>query len=275
MNLAVKRKKLKLGFLYGLFSGLAFTILAWGVDAWLLARAHSTYPWVKVLPGLFICALAGGITGWLTIRIDRHAIALLLWSILAFVFSWLAIWLPFTGAPALIERLDPALVQYFHFSQVKDITQFTWGNLVTIGLAAMLAGLLEINLVQQASVSPNAASAVGAFLVATILFTGVGSATDHMINTNLREPIQVLDKLLDFAWENAGVEVPRQTARKMHLSAVSQLDEVIDKQRSLTLAGFDENIGIVDVLVDFEGRMVKCQVIYAQPTDCIILTPNP
>jgi hypothetical protein len=275
MNLAVKRKKLKLGFLYGLFAGLAFSIFTWGVDAWLLARAHATYPWVKFLPGLLVCILAGGITGWLTIRIDKHAIALLLWSILAFVYSWLAIWLPFTSAPSFIERLDPALVQYFHFSQVKDISQILWVSLVTIGLAAVLAGLLEINLVQQASISSNAASTVGAFLVATILFTSVGSATDQMINSNLREPIQVLDKLFNFAMENAGVEVPRQTARRMHLSAVSQLDEVIDKQRSLTLAGFDENIGIVDVLVDFEGSIVKCQVIYTQPTDCIILTPNP
>jgi hypothetical protein len=31
----------------------------------------------------------------------------------------------------------------------------------------------------------------------------------------------------------------------------------------------------MDILVNFEGRLVKCSTIFAQPTDCIILTSNP
>jgi hypothetical protein len=102
-----------------------------------------------------------------------------------------------------------------------------------------------------------------------------GSAVDHMINTNMREPVSVINNLLQFAQDNAGVEVPKTKARQMHLSAANKLGALIQKSRRLMLISFDESLVIINVLVDFEGTKVKCTTIYSQPTDCIILTSNP
>ncbi len=275
MSINVRRKKLRLGLIYGIVAGLSFAIFAWGVDAWLLARANAVFFWVKFIPGLIICVVAGGIVGWLTIRFENHGIALLLWGLLAVLYSWLVVLIPLSGAPYQINLLDPGLARWFDFSPIEHLVQFRVVGFIIIGLVAIICGLLEINLVNQALLSSYKSAAIMAMLVCIFLFGLVGSATDQMINTNLREPVQVINSLIQFAADNEGVEVPRETARQMHLSAVRQITEVIQKPRQLTLIGYDGNFGIVDTLVDFDGTLVKCTTVFAQPTDCIILTSNP
>lgn len=275
MNIKVYRKKLRLGLLYGFMAGSAFAVFAWGIDAWMLAQAHDTYYWVKFVPGLLFCLVAGGLAGVLTILLRRHLFAVLLWALVASLFSWLVVWLPFTGVQSVISMVNPNLAEMFHFSSVQDAGQFRLISIFFVGLAGMICGLLEINLIDQASLSPYLSGSVVPLAICLILFSLAGSATDHMINTNLREPMQVIDSLLQFAKDNYGLEVPNTTARKMHLSATNQLGELVQKPHRLALVGFDENLLIVDILVDFNGTRAKCTSIYSQPSDCIILPPNP
>ncbi len=275
LNIDVHIKKLRLGLIYGLVAGAAFSVFAFGVDALLLARANAAFYWVKFIPGLIACTLSSGLVGWLTIRIENHLIALLLWGLLAGLYSWLVVWLPFTGNAFILKLLSPSLIKWFDFRPLQDLAQIRLVSMVLIGLGAILCGLLEINLIHQALISPYIAASITPIAVAIILLSVVGSATDQMINVNIREPVQKINSLLQFGAENVGVDVPRETARKMHLSAIRQLDSVIQKPRELTLIGYDENLGMMDVLVNFEGTLVKCTTIYSQPTDCIILTSNP
>ena len=275
MNIIIRRKKLRLGLIYGMVAGLAFATFAWGVDAWLLARAHATFFWVKFIPSLIVCVLSGGLVGWLTIRFEKHSISLLLWGSLAGLYSWLVIWLPFTLGPYLVKTLAPELAHWIDFSQVQDLIQFRVVSLVIIGLAAIICGLLEINLIHQALLSSYVSASVVAMLVCLILFSLAGSATDSIVTATLREPVQVINNLIQFAQVNEGLEVPLATARKLHISAVNQITGLIQRNRQLTLIKFDQNFLFMDILVDFEGTLVKCTAIYAQPTDCIIITPNP
>jgi hypothetical protein len=275
MNVKVHRKKQSLGLIYGLVAGLAFPIFAWGADAWLLALAHYTYYYVKFIPGLIICVLAGGISGWLTITINKHAIAIILWSLLSLLYTWLAIWLPFSGQATITRILNSSLAHWFNFSPVADINQFIILSVIIIGLASIIGGLLEINLIDQAILSPYESGMVFILVVGFILFGLAGSAVDHMINTDLREPVKVINNLLQFAQDHFGLEVPKETAREMHLSATQQLGDLVQKTRQLFLIGFDGNLGMVDILVDFSGTPVKCTTIFSQPTDCTILTVNP
>ncbi|OGO66445.1 MAG: hypothetical protein A2030_06725 [Chloroflexi bacterium RBG_19FT_COMBO_50_10] len=275
MSIKVKRQRLRLGLIYGMVAGLAFALLTWGLDAWLLVRANATYPWVKFIPGVIICIISGGLAGWLTMLFEKHGMALLFWGLLSVPYSWLVVWLPLTGASSMIKILDPDLAAWFDFSIVQDLNQFRWVSLVLIGSMAIITGMLEINLIHQAVVSSNPSTSVMIMLVSLVIFCIAGSAADSMINTNLREPVQVVNNLIQFAADNEGLEVPIQTARKMHLSAANQIHGLIQKQRDLTLTGYDAALGMMDILVDFEGSLVKCSVIYGQPTDCIILTSNP
>jgi hypothetical protein len=224
---------------------------------------------------LIICVVSGGLVGWLTIRTEKHGIALLLWGLLAVLYSWLVVWMPLMGAPSLISSLNPGLAQWLDFNPLQDLIQFRVVSFIIIGLVAIICGLLEINLIHQALLSSSGFSFVLSMLVCLILFSLAGSATDLIINTKLREPILMINNLIQFAADNEGVEVPTRTAREMHLSAVRQITEVIQKQHQLTLIGFDGNFGLMDTLVNFEGTLVKCTTIFSQPTDCIFLTSNP
>ncbi len=100
------RKKQRIGFFYGLVAGAVLSMTAWGVDAIQLAGAHVSFPFTKFLPGLIICALAGGIVGWLSIRIGHWLASIILWILLAVLAVWLVLWLPVNG-----RRADPALAE--------------------------------------------------------------------------------------------------------------------------------------------------------------------
>ncbi len=275
MNINIYRKKLRLGIIYGLVAGLGFTLSAWGVDAWLLARAHDAYFWIKFFPGLIISLLAGGFAGWLTMIRQKHGFALLVWGLLAVLFTWSVIWLPFSGTPRILNLINPGIVNLLKYTKIVDLGQFEVICLAIIAMAALICGLLEINLIDQAVLSSYKSGFVAAIAVCLILFGIAGSASDQLINTSLREPVQAIDSLLQFAQDNFGKEVPKATARQMHLSSARLLGDLVKKPRKLTLISFDENLLIVDVLVNFTGINARCSAIYSQPTDCIILPVNP
>ncbi len=274
MKANINSNKHLLGLIYGLVGGLAFAVFAWGIDAWLLAKAHSTFFWVKFIPGLIVCLLAGGLAGWLTIRFDRHWAALLIWGLLALLFSWLIVWLPLDAAPYLIKVFDPHLTQWLNYSEVEQLVQFRITGFLIVGLAAILSGLLEINLVEHARTTPYGLASAAIMLVCVFSFGLAGSASDQLININLREPVEVVDNLIQFAADNQGKEVPVDVARKIHLSAlnaVTDLDDLLEESRQLTLVSFDPALGMMDIIVDFDGSLVKCTAIYAQPANCIRL----
>ncbi len=275
MSISVHRKKLRLGLLYGLIAGLAFALLAWGVDAFQLAQANAAYFWVKIIPGLAISLVAGSLVGWLTIQFGNHLLAILMWGLLAGLFTWLAVWLPITGSAKIIGWIDPQITHWFDFSKVQDVGQINLISLLVVGILALIAGLLEINLVDQATLSPYIIGRMGALVVCAILLGLGGSAIDHMVNTNFRDPVLEVNSLLQFAQENAGVDVPKATARAMHLSSARNLGSLLQEPRRLFLAGYNQDLGMMDVLVDFNGTPVKCATIYSQPTDCVILSSNP
>ncbi|HSB65097.1 MAG TPA: hypothetical protein VLD65_00880, partial [Anaerolineales bacterium] len=162
-----------------------------------------------------------------------------------------------------------------NYSSIQEIGQLRLISLIIVGVVALISGLLELNLIDQAILSPYISGEVLALAVCIILFGIAGSATDHMINSSLREPVQIINNLLQFAQENVGIEVPKTKARQMHLSATNQLGALIQKPRRLFLISIDQNLVMMDVLVDFDRTQANCSTIFSQPTDCIILTSNP
>jgi len=98
-------RKQRLGFLYGLISGIAFSITAWGIDAIVLASSHVSYPWIKFLPGLIITSLIGGLVGWASVKISNGLVTIILWIVFAMIMVWLTIWVPFNSTPYLLKGI--------------------------------------------------------------------------------------------------------------------------------------------------------------------------
>lgn len=275
MKPEVSKKKQVAGLLYGLAAGLAFAVFAWGVDAFLLARANGFFAWVKFLPGCLICLCTGALVGWLTVRLQNTLLAILLWIGQALLFAHLIIWLPLKIAPGLIRLFNPALGDYLKYPFYPELKQNLWVGFAIIAAVSIILAVLENVLIDQALFSSGTHAVAVPVVVALLAFSLVGSTADSLLNKHLREPVQIVDNLVDFAYENRENEVSSDLARKMHLNALKPVQDLITDQHRLILSNFDQYFGQVDVLVDFNGHWVKCITIYNQVTNCTSLFEKP
>jgi len=274
MERQFEKRKLQLGLVYGLACGLAFVLFAWGIDALLLSRAHGTYAFLKLAAGAAVCVPVSGLVGRMTVEHENHFISLVLWALLALVFSWLVIWLPARGAKEIIGELSPGYSRLLHYGEIRNLWQYRMFVTIIVGLAAVICGLLEINLVEQALLNPYAASIVILVLAGALLFGIAGSACDYLFTSNFREPVLAVDDLLRYAREHQGEEIPPDIVRKKHLGSVRQISDILGRPYRLMLMEYDPFLGQMEVLVRFNEVLVQCTTIYSQPTNCIRLSEN-
>lgn len=275
METNYQQKKLLYGAIYGLICGLSFVIFTWGIDAILLFRANSTFGYLKLLAGLLIGLPASTLVGRMTVAEGKHLVALFLWSILALLFSWLVLWLPTDGTREIAGELNRNISPYLEYGKIANVWQYRLFLTIIVGLASILCGLLEISLVEGALLNSYPSSILLMAAVGVILFGIAGSACDHMVNTSFREPIIVIHDLLQFARAHQGEEVPVAVARAKHLSSLREISDILNEPYRLTLIKYDQYLGQMEVLANFDGVLVQCTTIYGQPTNCIPLPNEP
>ena len=275
MKPEVGKKKQIAGLLYGLAAGLAFALFAWGIDAILLTVAHGAYTWVKFVPGLVICAVSGAFVGWLTVRVQNIFVSIILWLSLGLLFSQLIHWLPIRIAPALIGVFNPAMGEYLKYPYYPEFNQSVWFGFAVIAFVSILCALLENILIDQALFTRGNTTLLVPLAVSVMAFSLAGNTGDSLFNEHFREPIQIVDQLIQFTLDNAGAEIPKDVARSMHTGAISPVKELVIPDRKLVLSNYDQYMGHIDVLVDFNGKWVKCTTIYNQVTFCKLVFETP
>jgi hypothetical protein len=268
MSLAFDLKKQRIGAIYGLISGGIFSLVAWGIDAVILSSAHTAHAWIKLIPGFILASLVGCFIGWLSIKISRGFVTILLWVLFGLFLVWLVLWLPFKGAPYLLKVLQPSLINWVDYPLVANISQFRVVGIIVIVFPTALCGLLESNMVDGVILSSHKGAILIFLLICGVLMGMGGAAGDEMTNKHFREPLVVLDQLFEFAEENLGKDVDDVLARRRRLTTLKGLEELIPRSRKLTLIAFDDMLAQMDILVNFEGTWVKCSTIYSQPVNC-------
>jgi hypothetical protein len=271
MTASFARKKQRIGFFYGLVAGAVFSITAWGVDAIMLASAHVALPFAKFVPGLLLCALAGGLAGWLSIRIGNWLASIILWLLFGGLLVWLVLWLPVNGSAQLLRSLSPNLTHWIEYPPIDRLAQFRVIGMIVIGIPSLLCAILENTLVDQTMSAQAAGGWIAMLLAAGLLMGAAGFAADELLNRHFREPAQALSQMLDFAAENQGNSVEKTLARRMRLSVAKPLGNLVKEPRKMTLIAFDSMLGQMDFLIDFRGTWARCKVIYSQPTQCDLM----
>ena len=137
-----------------------------------------------------------------------------------------------------------------------------------IAIAAVICGLLQNLLLEQALFSSGSSAIIVPLIVSFLAFSVVGTSSDALLNKKFREAIQQVDKIIVFSLDHAGEEVPSEEAMKMRQFVFSHVEDLITEERGLILSNFDETLGQIDILVDFNGHWVKCPVIYNQVITC-------
>jgi hypothetical protein len=264
----VLRAKYIYGIWFGASLGFLFAVFAWGFDAFMLSRLNSFYPWIKFAGGAVPCMVAGGITGWLSARIGKPAIAFILWAITAFFFAWLAVALPLRITPSLLGIVEPDIRGLLHYTLYDNFSARINAAYIWIGIFVSLSGLLQLPLSESAVFSTSALGKASPMMVCLVLMAICGMLIDGLNNELLRSPIKAMEDTLQFAVTHQGQEVDPLDSRRMRLASLRNVEDVITPEYKMIVSGYDELIVEVDILIRFQNVWVECGVFYNQPVTC-------
>jgi hypothetical protein len=264
----ILRLKHGYGLWFGAVLGLSFSIFAWGIDAYLLSRMHGLYPWLKFFGGVIPCMLIGGLTGWLSSRLDKPFFALLLWGAAASVFAWLTVSLPLQITPRILGIAAPGIkdllhYEYFEAFSTRFVVAYAW-----IAIFVSLAGFLQIPLSDSAVFSTSILGKISPMLVTMVLMAICGTIVDGLNNEKLRSPVDMVNLTTQFMLDHRGEDIDPAVSRRMHLGALRTVAGLVTPERRFFISGYDQYLEQVQVLARFEKAWVECELVVNQLIRC-------
>src|SRR5574341_334948 len=225
------------GIWYGAFLGLAFSVAAWGVDAFMLDQINGLLPWLKFAGGAIPCVVVGGFTGWLSAKSNRPLFSILLWLATASIFAWLIVSLPLQILPRLLGIVQPDIQGLLHYTYYEEFSSRIGVAYVWIAIFVSIAGLLQIPLSDSAVFSTSLLGRLAPMLVCLVLMGICGTIADSLNNEPLRSATAALNETIQFSIDHRGKETNPAEARRMHLGALRTIEATITPQRKLIASG--------------------------------------
>ena len=266
-------RKLTFGLIFGLAAGLVFSLAAWGLNAFLLSRAHFAFPWLTFLLGILPTMLVTGLAGFLTIRFDNAVVGALIWMVAGLFLAIIGVWLPLGLVPEILPRIEPVLNGWLEFTWIDAYSFLVYSAMITTGIAFLITGILENVLIEPASFSPYNGAIVMPILVCALISGIAGGVIDNLVNTRFRDPTIVLDQLFSYALDNQGKTIDPATERQMHLATVSPIQADLSDNRRLFYFSFNETAEEGKILVDLKGHWAICDLSQNQPVFCQFTEP--
>ncbi len=264
----VLRSKHIYGVWFGLVIGLAFSIFAWGIDAYRLEQMHGIHPWLKFIIGVIPCTAVSGFTGWLSARLEKPLIAMFLWAAAALLFAWLVVNLPLQILPSALNAIEPDLQGLLHYTYYPEFSARFGVAYFWLALCASLAGLLQIPMSDSAVFSTSFFGKISPMLLSAALMVIGGTTMDNLNNQLLREPVETVNSAVQFLIDHEGQEIDPLTYRQMHLASFRTVQDLITPQREFVISGYTVLLEEVQVLARFGDAWVECELLYSQLLSC-------
>lgn len=267
----VIRSKRIYGMLYGMVAGVTFAFASWGLDGYLLSKSHGYLPWFNLASGIILCSMIGGILGWLTARLENSLLGLVFWFISSLFFSWLVVSLPLQIAPYIISIINPQLGALLNYSEnIEFIFRFSVA-LAWVAPFALIIGITQLPMIEPAVFSTSIFGKIKPFFFCIIVMGISGFVSDSLINAQFRSAITGIDSAIQFVVDNKdNSNMDPALSREMHARALATVDEYVKESRHLFVGSYDEYLGEIHVLVNFDGPWIDCDVFYGQPSSCKI-----
>lgn len=264
----VLRSKVLYGVWFGMALGFTFSLFTWGMDAYKLQQIHGLAPWLKFLAGAIPCTTVGALVGWLSVRLDKPILAMILWLAAAIFFAWLAINLPFRVMPRLLGVIEPDIRGLLHYSYYEGFSARLALGYFWVAIFMALAGLIQLPMSDSAVFSTSILGKISPMLVVLILMAIAGSSMDNFSNESLRSPVEAVDSTVQYFLEHQGQKVEPQVSRQLHLASLRTVADLVTPERAFVISGYNEFLEQVDVLGRFEQAWVECQVFSNQVVSC-------
>lgn len=264
----VKNLRMRLAVTYGFLCGFFFALTVWGRDALILSMNKVSLPYIKLIPGLIIASGAGAIFGWIRFKTESNLIKTITWLLFVILLIGMIIWVPVFITPKLLTILRPELKSLLDYPLPASLDAIILMAIFAVVLGVGFCAIFEEPLTEGYISSSFSFNKFKFVLIILLIMGTAASLTDQLIEKNLRDPQVVLSSLFDFAQANYGKEVDKKVARQFHLSALKELDQSVQANPSMILISYDETMGMVDVLVDLDGKEAFCSLFYNQPSRC-------
>jgi len=265
----IARSKRAYGLLYGIITGLAYAIASYALDATILSQSHAYLPWTMLVAGAILCATACGIFGWLTSYLESSLAGTLFWLIAAFLMAGITVSLPMYIQPFIAARFDPALASLMIYERNVEFLSRFGVTLAWILPIVLIVGVTQVPILEPAVFATSFFGKMKPFLFSIVIISLGAMMIDDVINKQLRGAVVSLDKTIQFVVDNKGNDnVDKTLSREMRARSLTGVIDEVSENRYLIVAGFDESLGDVDILVKFEDAWAACEVLYNQPLVC-------
>ena len=260
--------KQRYGMWFGIAVGSAFAFFTWGIDAYQLNAVNGLHPWLKFVAGAIPAMLVGGFTGWLSAKLDKVIVALLLWALTAAFYAWLTLSVPLQIVPALFNFVEPGTRGLLHFVYYPDFVVRIGVAFAWILLFVSVIGLLQIPLSEPAVFSTTLFSKLIPVLFCFILTGICGTIVDGLNNEQPRLSVIAMNSTIQFFIDHQGKATDPTEARQKHVGSLRTIQNLVTPERKLTVSSYDEYLGEIDILIRFKSAWVECTVFYNQPSNC-------
>ena len=269
----LRKRKQAFGLSYGIVAGLAFSFALWGLDGLRLSQAFAYYPWTKFFAGMPLAVLICGLVGWLTARLERPLIGILLWVVAAGTLAWLTVIVPIVFSPAIMKALNPDLANLLQYTIYDNSTEIAAVAFVWIAIASFIIAVIQVPMVEQAAFSTSIFGKIAPHIICAFLMLVSGSVADNLNNQFLRDPLLSMNDTIQFALDHQGKIVDSKAARDAHIASLRPVQDSLQAKRRLVVSRFDPLLEHVFILINFNGGWVECGTIFNTPLNCAPVSP--
>jgi hypothetical protein len=253
------------GTAYGLIFGLSFALIIWGRDAALLASTGASLAWARLLLGLPIAVLIGGLFGWLASLSSSTAIYVALWAVAGGLLGWLTGRMPYDGGNVGVWFADRRLWELPVFPYGESAQTRTELLLLAGGGIGIAVGFLESLAVQWAwdRATPRGRMSLQSWVVLLAcipLVIPVAVLAEDLVHQRMRVPQQRVGEAVALALSGAGEETFRRHG--LNYFTLAAFREDLSQEYVIHLAGYRDIGGYASAQVDVvfeDGFALRCE----------------
>lgn len=269
-----RRLYLMAGAGYGVIFGLSFALFTWGYDAYVLASNGGAMPWMKIVLGLPLSIVIGGLVGWLGAYSKSVILSVAGWAAFGALMGVIAGHIPFDGSNLVYWISERRLWGEVILSYGESAAVRTTLVVFISAIIGVVAGLVENVSLQWAweRATPQGKMSFGSWVV---LLAGVpvaflsAATVNGLINQPLRFPQQAVGKLVNQAL--AG-DIGESEALQSNYRSVAPYLESFSGQYESQFVKFQSATGTwesayVDVVFD-NGFIMRCATVMDRVIYC-------
>lgn len=265
----------RLGLLNGAIIGLGLGLGAWGMEAWRVWRLPTTAQLPVLLLGLALVVVLCGFVGWLSSRIARTPITVILWALTAVLAMLIMGYLPYYGRTLVVWLSDARFrgLAVFPYTREGGIAALVLGGILIILVLAILGLLQSYRLESIASEAGHRGRVNGrawrALLLPLPLVLLAALITQGMMANPTAPAIDVTNRAIVGAQNYEGDLRTLDRGDGISYAALRPVQGAIDGEFTLSIVDVNPLNSTVIVRADFaNGAWVYCRVINDQLSFC-------